>query len=173
MIDIIEHVEQQLAVTALLSKDDIRHNASEIDTLDGTDITATKDSEAPKKATTLCHAVKNMQVCFSASSGEAEVEPPSLKKTAPEDLLGGTFSKPAPPQSTGGVNAEVDEYKIGKAISLTSCPLQWWKKNLSAVPTGLSSGKSIPLHTSHFCPWLKVFFYCWGRCECSEISASA
>ena len=58
----------------------------------------------------------------------AELKHPPPKKTALEDLLGGTFAEPEPVQPISGIEAEMDKYRTETAISLTGCPLKWWKQ---------------------------------------------
>ncbi|KAJ8353682.1 hypothetical protein SKAU_G00212490 [Synaphobranchus kaupii] len=70
-------------------------------------------------------------VNLTGTAEEAEVEqPPPNKKTALEDLLGGTFTEPAVAESqVYCIESEMAKYKNGKPISLKSCPLEWWKEN--------------------------------------------
>ncbi len=67
------------------------------------------------------------------TAGEAELEQPSPKKTALEDLLGGTLTEPAA-QPISDIDTEMDKYRNEKSISLKSCPLKWWKKNAKLYP---------------------------------------
>ena len=64
-------------------------------------------------------------------------QPPPLKKTALEDLLEGTFTESVGAAQTNhmcGIEAEIVRYRSEMSISLTSCPLKWWKENSKFYP---------------------------------------
>ncbi|KAE8279169.1 Zinc finger BED domain-containing protein 4 [Larimichthys crocea] len=69
-----------------------------------------------------------------AARAELQVEEPSSKRTALEDLLGDSFSAEPADQSIQGVEREIDMYKREASIPLTSCPLKWWRDNRSQYP---------------------------------------
>ncbi|XP_016422360.1 zinc finger BED domain-containing protein 4 isoform X2 [Sinocyclocheilus rhinocerous] len=69
-------------------------------------------------------------------------QPPPSKKTALEDLLGATFSKPTVTQSKCRMEVELDVYKKDTSIPLTSCPLKWWKEHAQTYPLLSSLSKA-------------------------------
>ncbi|CAM4661415.1 unnamed protein product [Leuciscus chuanchicus] len=64
---------------------------------------------------------------------------PPLKKHALEDLLGSSFSSN---QVTGGIQAEIDSYCKEALVSLSACPLKWWKDNAGRYPILSSLAKT-------------------------------
>lgn len=80
------------------------------------------------------------QIPGSASSRERLKQPPS-KKTALEDLLGGTFDKPVA-QHISQIDAEMNKYRAETSIPLNSCPLKWWKENARLYPLLSSIAKA-------------------------------
>lgn len=68
-------------------------------------------------------------------SAGAEQKQPPPKKSALEDLLGGTFDEPAAAaQPISQIDAELNQYRAETSISLNSCPLKWWKENARLYP---------------------------------------
>lgn len=69
---------------------------------------------------------------------DADLQQPPLKKTALEDLLAGTFTESVGTANRAkcgsGIEAEIVRYRSEMSISLTSCPLQWWKENSKFYP---------------------------------------
>ncbi|XP_065103982.2 E3 SUMO-protein ligase ZBED1-like [Paramisgurnus dabryanus] len=63
---------------------------------------------------------------------ESEETEPATKKTALEDLLGDAFSKTE--QSSKGIEREIELYRREPSISLSCCPLKWWRENSSKYP---------------------------------------
>ncbi|XP_065140690.1 E3 SUMO-protein ligase ZBED1-like [Paramisgurnus dabryanus] len=70
-----------------------------------------------------------------------ELKPPPSKKTALEDLLGGTFDEPVAKHITQ-IDAEMIKYRAETSISLNSCPLKWWKENARVYPLLSSIAKA-------------------------------
>nr|XP_055057386.1 E3 SUMO-protein ligase ZBED1-like [Misgurnus anguillicaudatus] len=70
-----------------------------------------------------------------------ELKPPPSKKTALEDLLGGTFDEPVA-QHISQIDAEMIKYRAETSISLNSCPLKWWKENDRLYPLLSSIAKA-------------------------------
>ena len=63
------------------------------------------------------------------------MEEPPAKKTALGDLLGDSSAAVEPAeQSNRGVEKEIKIYSREVSIPLTSCPLEWWRKNCSLYP---------------------------------------
>lgn len=62
-----------------------------------------------------------------------------LKKHALEDLLGSSFSSN---QVTGGIQAEIDSYCKEALVSLSACPLKWWRDNAGRYPILSSLAKT-------------------------------
>uniref|UniRef100_A0A9J7Y5E2 BED-type domain-containing protein n=1 Tax=Cyprinus carpio carpio TaxID=630221 RepID=A0A9J7Y5E2_CYPCA len=71
----------------------------------------------------------------------AELKQPPSKKTALEDLLGGTFDEPVA-QHNSQIDAEINKYRAETSISLNSCPLKWWKENARLYPLLSSIAKA-------------------------------
>ncbi|KAF1392218.1 hypothetical protein PFLUV_G00050300 [Perca fluviatilis] len=71
----------------------------------------------------------------------AELKQPPSKKTALEDLLGGTFDEPVA-QHISPIDAEMIKYRAETSISLNSCPLKWWKENARLYPLLSSIAKA-------------------------------
>nr|XP_055035499.1 E3 SUMO-protein ligase ZBED1-like [Misgurnus anguillicaudatus] len=70
------------------------------------------------------------------------VSPPS-KKTALEDLLGASFSQvDSRTQPTSEIEADIDSYRKETPISLTACPLEWWRVNSHRYPLLSTLAKS-------------------------------
>ncbi|XP_073332449.1 E3 SUMO-protein ligase ZBED1-like [Pagrus major] len=68
---------------------------------------------------------------------DADLQQPTHKKTALEDLLAGTFTEnvgTAQGNHMCGIEAELVRYRSEMSISLTSCPLKWWKENSKFYP---------------------------------------
>ncbi|XP_030252892.1 zinc finger BED domain-containing protein 4-like isoform X1 [Sparus aurata] len=68
---------------------------------------------------------------------DADLQQPPLKKTALEDLLEGTFTESVGAAQTDhmcGIETEIVRYRSEMSISLTSCPLKWWKENSKFYP---------------------------------------
>jgi len=68
---------------------------------------------------------------------DADLQQPPLKKTASEDLLERTFTESVGAAQTNhmcGIEAEIARYRSEMCISLTSCPLKWWKENSKFYP---------------------------------------
>lgn len=61
---------------------------------------------------------------------DSEEAEPASKKTALEDLLGDSFSKSE--QSSKGIEREIELYRREASISLSCCPLKWWRENSSS-----------------------------------------
>ena len=64
---------------------------------------------------------------------------PPLKKHALEDLLGSSFSSN---QVTGGIQAEIDSYCKEALVSLSACPIKWWRDNAGRYPILSSLAKT-------------------------------
>ena len=89
-------------------------------------------------------ALLSPEVCRNASEiadqadmVDADLQQPPLKKTALEDLLEGTFTESVGAAQTNhmcGIEAEIVRYRSEISISLTSCPLKWWKENSKIYP---------------------------------------
>ena len=72
-----------------------------------------------------------------ADMGDADLQQPPLKKTALEDPLEGTFTENVGAAQTNhmcGIEAKIVRYRSEMSISLTSCPLKWWKENSKFYP---------------------------------------
>ena len=72
-----------------------------------------------------------------ADMAEADLQQPPLKKTALEDLLERIFTErvgAAQINRMCGIEAEIVRYRSEMSISLTSCPLKWWKENSKMYP---------------------------------------
>ncbi|XP_040889402.1 zinc finger BED domain-containing protein 4-like [Toxotes jaculatrix] len=77
------------------------------------------------------------QPAVPADMVESDLQQPPLKKTALEDLLEGTFTESIGVAQTNhmcGIEAEIVRYRSEMSISLTSCPLKWWKENSKFYP---------------------------------------
>lgn len=70
---------------------------------------------------------------------------PPLKKHALEDLLGSSFSSN---QVTGGIQAEIDSYCKEALVSLSACPLKWWRDNAERYQRVFIS-KDLPVYTHY------------------------
>ncbi|KAE8299663.1 hypothetical protein D5F01_LYC02075 [Larimichthys crocea] len=69
-------------------------------------------------------------ILLSITNSSTKIQP-RLKKTTLEDLLEGTFTESVGAAQTNHVceiEAEIVRYRSELSISLTSCPLKWWKE---------------------------------------------
>lgn len=79
---------------------------------------------------------------LNAAQTEVGVSPPT-KRTALEDLLGDSFCHmESSTQAQAGIEAEVDSYRKEASISLSACPLQWWRENAQRYPLLSTLAKS-------------------------------
>ncbi|XP_051999954.1 uncharacterized protein LOC127655912 isoform X2 [Xyrauchen texanus] len=119
-LGMIEHyLEQQAAVTATLLSNDVRRNVRDIDTLDGSDIHDAEDMDEGKEGAS-GHPPAAEQPLDQTDRAGAELKQPPSKKTALEDLLGGTFDEPVA-QHFSQIDAEMNKCRAETSISLNSC----------------------------------------------------
>ncbi|XP_051999904.1 zinc finger BED domain-containing protein 4-like [Xyrauchen texanus] len=140
-LDMIKrYLEQQVAVTATLLSNNVRRNVHDIDTLDGSDIRDAEDMDEGKEGAS-GHPPAAEQPLDQTDRAGAELKQPPSKKTALEDLLGGTFDEPVA-QHFSQIDAEINKCRAETSISLNSCLLKWWKKNARLYPLLSSIAKA-------------------------------
>uniref|UniRef100_A0A9J8BL29 BED-type domain-containing protein n=1 Tax=Cyprinus carpio carpio TaxID=630221 RepID=A0A9J8BL29_CYPCA len=97
------------------------------------------------KASQMQQQVKNVnadQDVLPRSPHPADLDDSSmlpLKKHALEDLLGSSFSSN---QVTGGIQVEIDSNCKEALVSLSACPLKWWRDNAGRYPILYSLAKT-------------------------------